>query len=101
MRTPIVALAALLLCVTAARADDEQRYGGQLLLADLAAVGVGAAAIKVQSRELGAVAVGMWVLTPQLIHALHGGVDRVPRSLGLRIFAPLGLGVACGLLVMP
>ena len=65
-----------------------ESYSGDIVLADVAALGMvaGASALPV----LGAAAVASYLFTPAVIHLLHDNPGRAAGSLGLRLLLPVG-----------
>ncbi|MGZ3419971.1 MAG: hypothetical protein ACXVEF_27585 [Polyangiales bacterium] len=66
-------------------------YGGQTLLTDGAALGLGLAAAKFQSDELAWLGLGTYVLGGPIVHATHGNWGRAAGSLALRVGLPATL----------
>jgi hypothetical protein len=69
-------------------------YGWQILLADAGALAVAGIAQGAHAPPLGFAASGGYGAAAPVVHFLHGHVDKGMASLGLRIGAPLLLGIA-------
>jgi hypothetical protein len=77
-------------------------YGGQILLFDLSAVVLGAAALATAGSRsgapiaLGALGAATYLLGPPIDHWAHGNAGRGFASLGIRIGAPVLFGLGFG-----
>jgi hypothetical protein len=102
MKTKVLTLLTLAVVGAAApaRADDgapapaQRWYGGPILLADAAAIGLAYLAVAGPDKFLVLLlAEASFVLTPPIIHASYGHADRAPLSGILRLALPLAGGL--------
>jgi hypothetical protein len=74
-------------------ATVDQWYGYQTLIADGAGLTMTISGVAANSGALAATGLTTAVLTPPILHFAHGNFGYGVASLGLRLGAPLGLGV--------
>lgn len=90
------AVAAVLFAgATASAADSAERewYGGKVIGADAAAIGLFAGAGAADSAALASVAGGVYALGGPIVHIAHDRGQTAAGSLGLRVGLPLGTGL--------